>query len=123
MSLLSLNTLFKGLSDPKRLRIIHALFRHPELCACQITELLGISSATTSRHMDVLLASGLVISQKDGRWIHYRINSEHFSTKALIGWFDNISDDELLKSDSRCLVGILKKEMNHCDGSNKGKKA
>ena len=71
-----LTALFKALSDRNRLRIIAALLKHRELCACQLTELIQVTGATASRHMGVLIASGLVDRRKDGRWVYYRIRLE-----------------------------------------------
>ena len=61
----------KALADRNRLRIVAALADYEELCACQLTELLGVSGATASRHLAQLTASGLLASRKDGRWVHY----------------------------------------------------
>ncbi len=55
-----------ALSNPTRLRLLHALDRG-ELCVCQITEPAGLAPSTVSRHMAVLQAAGLVESRKDGR--------------------------------------------------------
>ena len=66
--------LFKALSDRNRFRVVAALLQSKELCACQIHEWLGVTGATASKHMGILVASGLVLSRKDGRWVHYRIN-------------------------------------------------
>ncbi len=66
----------KALADGNRLRIIAALSRYPELCVCQITELLDLAMATVSRHISVLQNAGLVESRKDGRWVHYRLASD-----------------------------------------------
>jgi ArsR family transcriptional regulator len=65
--------LFKALGDRNRLRIVAALNRHDELCACQITELLQVTGATASRHLSVLQHAGLVESRKEGRWVYYRL--------------------------------------------------
>ncbi|MFP4398354.1 MAG: ArsR/SmtB family transcription factor [Desulfonatronovibrio sp.] len=66
----------KALADGNRLRIIAALSRYPELCVCQITELLELAMATVSRHISVLQNAGLVESRKDGRWVYYRLDSD-----------------------------------------------
>jgi ArsR family transcriptional regulator, arsenate/arsenite/antimonite-responsive transcriptional repressor len=66
----------KALADGSRLRITAALFRYPELCVCQITELLGLATATVSRHISVLQNAQLVESRKDGRWVFYRISED-----------------------------------------------
>ena len=46
------------------------------LCACVITEFLGIAGATASRHLSILVNAGLLESRKEGRWIYYRLKIE-----------------------------------------------
>ena len=65
--------ILKSLSDMNRLRIVAALGRYDELCACQITELLQVTGATASRHLSVLQNAGLLKSRKEGRWVYYRM--------------------------------------------------
>ncbi len=64
----------KALADGNRLRVVMALAACEELCVCQITEMLGLATATVSRHMSVLQNAGLVKSRKDARWVHYRLS-------------------------------------------------
>ena len=64
----------KALADGNRLRVIMALATGEEMCACQIIELLGLSPATVSRHMGVLLQGDLVTRRKEGRWVIYRLS-------------------------------------------------
>lgn len=82
----SLAFTFKALSDRNRLRIIFALLEKKELCACQIYEWLGIKGATASNHMSILKSSGLVLSRKDGRWVHYRLNLKSTEVSPLLRW-------------------------------------
>ena len=81
---------FKALSDPARLRILSFL-RKPgsecctfegKVCACDIERELGLSQATISHHMKILVAAELVAATKLGRWMHYRIRSETFAVAA-----------------------------------------
>lgn len=65
--------ILKALSDRNRLRIVAALSRYEELCACQITELLQVTGATVSRHLSILQHAGLLSSRKEGRWIYYQL--------------------------------------------------
>jgi ArsR family transcriptional regulator len=85
----SLDHLFKALSDRNRFRVIAALLQSKELCACQIHEWLRVTGATASKHMGILVASGLVLSRKDGRWVHYRINREQANLRPLMSWIRN----------------------------------
>ena len=64
----------KALSDSNRLRIVGALLHTEELCACQIIEFLKISGATISRHLSILVNSGILKSRKDGRWVFYSLD-------------------------------------------------
>lgn len=65
----------KSLSDANRLKMVLALFHHSNLCACQIVEWLGVTGATVSRHLQILQMAGLVVAEKDGRWVHFRLSS------------------------------------------------
>lgn len=80
--------LFKALSDPGRLKVLH-LLAHPPLdgcspagsvCACDLEEHLGLSQPTISHHMRLLVQAGLVSATKRGRWMDYTLNSEGFET-------------------------------------------
>lgn len=64
----------KALADRNRLRVVAALMNTTELCACHISEMLGVSGATASRHMELLIRANLVDSRKDGRWVHYKLS-------------------------------------------------
>jgi len=66
----------RALSDASRVRAVMALLEYPELCACQLIELLELAPATVSRHMSVLHMAGLVDSRKEGRWVHFRLRRE-----------------------------------------------
>ncbi len=64
----------KALADRNRMRIVAALMNTDELCACHISEMLGVSGATASRHMELLIRAGLIDSRKSGRWVHYTLS-------------------------------------------------
>ena len=66
----------KALSDGNRLKMVLALFHHPDLCACQITEWLGVTGATVSRHLQQLQHAGLVHAEKEGRWVHFSLTED-----------------------------------------------
>lgn len=109
----------KALADGNRLRVIMALATGEELCACQIIELLGLSPATVSRHMGVLLQGGLVTSHKEGRWVIYRLSPRF--PKGLLKWLesdlgqtpeiraDRIQLDSILASDREELCRVQRR--------------
>ena len=53
-----------------------------ELCACKISERLGLSGSTTSHHMSVLTEAGLVSARKDGVWTYYTLRRDALDTAA-----------------------------------------
>lgn len=99
--------ILKALSDKNRMRVVAALWRFDELCACQITELLQVSGATASRHMGILLKAGLVESRKDGRWVYYRL-AKPAESEELFQWLEHsLSGAEELVSDFQSLIKIV----------------
>lgn len=95
----------KALSERNRLRVIAVLMTQDELCACHIIELLQVTGATASRHMDVLLRAGLVQSRKAGRWVHYRLNRE--AAVPLFQWLETeLANDPKIKTDRKTLIKI-----------------
>lgn len=95
----------KALSDRNRLRVVAALMNQKELCACHIIELLQVTGATASRHMDLLIRSGLVQSRKAGRWVHYRL-ADTFPAP-LLKWLETeLQAANDIKADRRSLVKI-----------------
>jgi ArsR family transcriptional regulator len=63
---------FKALSEDVRLQILALMFRHGELCVCEIERFLHISQSKASRHLRYLLNAGLVEDRRDGLWVYYR---------------------------------------------------
>ena len=65
----------RALADEGRLTAVALLRRHRELCACEIQAALGVSHATVSHHMGILIGTGLVSGERRGKWMHYRLAS------------------------------------------------
>lgn len=80
-----------ALADGNRLRIVAALLKYEELCACVITEFLGVAGATASRHLAILVNAGLLVSRRDGRWIYYRLS---IADKLLLAWLKSSLDNK-----------------------------
>ena len=67
-----ISTIFKALSDENRVRILNMLMEG-ETCACNLLKDLHMTQPTLAHHMQILCASGLVQSERVGRWMHYRL--------------------------------------------------
>lgn len=61
---------FKALSDPTRLRLLNILF-HYELNVNEIVSIVDMIQSGVSRHLKILLESGLLVSRKEGSFIYY----------------------------------------------------
>jgi ArsR family transcriptional regulator len=70
--LTTLGEAFKAFADPTRLRIL-GLLAGGEICVCNIHECLGIPQPTASRHLAYLRRKNLVVTRKDGLWVHYAL--------------------------------------------------
>ncbi len=63
----------KALADENRLLAVYLLKRRGELCACEIQAATGLSHATVSHHMAVLVAARMVDARREGKWMYYRL--------------------------------------------------
>jgi len=73
LSKLSLEVVFRALSDRTRLRILN-LLRGGEICVCDLVDVLDVPQPTASRHLAYLRRAGLVQARKDGLWHWYRLS-------------------------------------------------
>ena len=72
--------IFKVLSVETRLRIID-LLKHRALCVNALARALEITPAAVSQHLRILRDADIVIANKKGYYVHYRVN-----TKTLARW-------------------------------------
>ncbi len=63
---------FEALSSTVRRKIL-AYLAHAELTAGEISARFDISNPAVSQHLSVLEAAGLVLSEKRGQFVHYRL--------------------------------------------------
>jgi len=67
--------LFKALSDTTRLKILKLLDIR-EMCVCEIMVALGLTQPTTSHHLRILEAVGLVKDRREGKWVFYSLKNK-----------------------------------------------
>ncbi len=94
----------KALSDATRLDIINLLSTEV-LCACDILESFSITQPTLSYHMKLLISSGLVSSERKGKWTYYALHKEEVDD--LLEYLKFISTSRtvpLVKSETACGV-------------------
>ncbi|MGQ9573518.1 MAG: ArsR/SmtB family transcription factor [Dehalococcoidia bacterium] len=70
---------FKALSDETRLRLVKTLVEltpDDALCVNALAATLGVSQPAVSQHLAVLRAADLVIGERRGYHVHYRLAPE-----------------------------------------------
>jgi len=63
---------FKALAHPSRLFIVEQLAQK-ERCVCELTEMIGADMSTVSKHLSVLKGAGIILDEKRGLQVHYRL--------------------------------------------------
>jgi ArsR family transcriptional regulator len=118
--------LFKALADTTRLRIL-ALLATGEVCVCHVHQTLRISQPKASRHLAYLRRAGLVVTRRQGLWVHYRLaetsdavmNTIRRAVAHALGHLDTIQQDvgRLQKRTGCCLPAAPgAPEFTCCDG-------
>jgi ArsR family transcriptional regulator, arsenate/arsenite/antimonite-responsive transcriptional repressor len=66
--------LLGALADPVRLRLLSLVAARAEICSCDLEAPLGKSQPTVSHHTKVLANAGLLVGEKRGRWVWWRVD-------------------------------------------------
>ena len=92
MALNELADLFSVLGNPDRLRILFELRGGPKDVAT-IVEAAGTSQSRTSQHLGLLKAHHLVVAERDGRRVFYRLREEQLPAW-LTGGFNHLATSQ-----------------------------
>lgn len=66
---------FKALADRTRLRLLNLMAQSEEVCVCYFVEILGMNQPKISRHLAYLRRAGVVAARREGKWMHYRLDT------------------------------------------------
>lgn len=77
--------LFSALSDPTRLKILHALTVTDELCVCDLAALAELSVSAVSHQLRLLRDRDLVNARRDGRMVFYSLADDHVASLMVSG--------------------------------------
>lgn len=71
----NISAVLKALAEPLRLRMLSAIATDArgESCVCDLAELTDVSQPTVSHHLKKLKETGLLLSERRGTWVYYRI--------------------------------------------------
>ena len=73
-----------------RLKIIFLLHEEPELCPCDLSDILGMSVPAVSQHLRKMKDGNIVASRREGQTLFYSLQSPHFDLLKVIFTHINI---------------------------------
>lgn len=100
--------IYKSLSDPNRLRILMML-KEKQLCVCEIVAILALANSTVSKHLSILRNANLIMDEKSGRWVNYRLAepSESKDIELVLAQLDRqLEYEEQIALDKEKLRGV-----------------
>lgn len=118
--------MFQALADPTRLRMMRLLAStKEESCLCEMVDSLLEPQYKLSRHLKILRQSGLLTTEKEGRWVYHRLVTGHPYLTRLYATIRVLPDLEgsfagdlarfrkrmCLREAGRCRVGIQTPEL------------
>jgi len=75
----SLAHVLAALADPIRLQLFSLVAAQGEICSCDLEAPLGRSQPTISHHTKLLAEAGLIVGEKRGRWVWWRIEPDRLA--------------------------------------------
>ncbi len=69
---MKLAEILKAAGEPTRLRLLN-LLRQGDICVCDLQAVLGLPQPTISRHLAILRHAELVLDERDGTRVFYRL--------------------------------------------------
>lgn len=84
VNMMSLNLMFKALSDPIRRKIL-LMLKKRDMTAGEIADKFDISKPSISHHLNTLKQAGMVLDERKGQYIYYSINTSVFEDVVSFG--------------------------------------
>ena len=89
-TLIDLSELFKVFGDSTRIKILTAL-SCGELCVCDISTVVGMTSSAVSHQLKILKNAELVRFRREGKTVFYSLADDHVGTILKQG-FDHVNE-------------------------------
>lgn len=80
----------RAISGTMRLKILYFLHCEPELCVCDLSDILGESISAVSHQLKILRETQLVETRRDSRTIFYSLN------KPVVNRYLDLETEEVL---------------------------
>jgi DNA-binding transcriptional ArsR family regulator len=90
-----MDQIFKALSDKNRRKILEIL-KERDMNVTEIGSHFTITGASLSHHLDILKRARLIVSERDGQFIKYSLNTSVFeeTVKMLMNVFKKGEDEK-----------------------------
>ncbi len=62
-----------AMAHPIRLAILDRLRGGGEVCVCDIADAVGAERSNVSRHLAIMVRTGILSDRKEGLWVYYRL--------------------------------------------------
>lgn len=110
--MLSPLTFFKCLSEETRLKSLLLISSKQELCVCDLQDALSLSQPKVSRHLAELRKCELLIDERRGKWVYYKLNPSlpNWAKATLI---NTVAENPDYLDD--CLTKLSNCNINTCD--------
>lgn len=80
----------RALGEASRFSMLQLIARAGELCSCEVEQHFQLSQPTISHHLKLLRRAGLILGERRGTWIYYRVDPNGLARLAshplLAGW-------------------------------------
>ena len=102
---IDLELFFSALADQTRLRLLN-LLRDGEVCVCFFAGTLDTNNPKISRHLAYLKRASLVTARRDGKWMHYTLQTptDPKAREVFDATMKMLEDDANMKKDRERLV-------------------
>ncbi|TVR98571.1 MAG: ArsR family transcriptional regulator [Wenzhouxiangellaceae bacterium] len=67
---------FRALADRTRLACLQLLLQERSLCVCELVHVLDLPQPRISRHLAQLRDQGIVLDERHGAWVYYRLHPD-----------------------------------------------
>lgn len=71
--------LLRALCAPIRAQLVSLLDEHGPLCVHELVQSLEVTQPLVSQHLRILRSAGVVISERRGREVQYRLADDHIA--------------------------------------------
>ena len=72
--------ILRALAHPLRMRILEFIDKNKTINVNKIYNTLKLEQSITSQHLRILRSAGIVITKRDGKFIHYSLDYSKIST-------------------------------------------